>query len=36
MIAPGCIVIISPLAVGLIFGYMTTAGLLAGIIVSGI
>merc|ERR1712167_188393 len=36
MIAPGCIVIISPLAVGMIFGYMTTAGLLAGIIVSGI
>jgi len=36
MIAPGCIVIISPLAVGLIFGYMSCAGLLAGIIVSGI
>jgi len=36
MIAPGCIVIISPLAVGILFGYRCCAGLLAGIIVSGI
>jgi len=36
MIAPGCIVIISPLVVGLVFGYTCLAGLLAGIIVSGI
>jgi len=36
MIAPGAIVIISPLAVGMLFGYAATAGLLAGIIVSGI
>merc|ERR1712083_1276319 len=36
MIAPGCIVIISPLFVGMLFGYQATAGLLAGIIVSGI
>jgi inorganic pyrophosphatase len=36
MIAPGAIVIISPLAVGMLFGYQATAGLLAGIIVSGI
>jgi len=36
MIAPGCIVIISPLVVGLVFGYKALAGLLAGIIVSGI
>merc|ERR1719327_117017 len=36
MIAPGAIVIISPLAIGMLFGYQATAGLLAGIIVSGI
>lgn len=36
MIAPGAIVILSPLAVGMLFGYQATAGLLAGIIVSGI
>jgi inorganic pyrophosphatase len=36
MIAPGAIVIISPLAIGMIFGHVATAGLLAGIIVSGI
>jgi len=36
MVAPGAIVIISPLAVGMLFGYQATAGLLAGIIVSGI
>jgi Na+/H+-translocating membrane pyrophosphatase len=36
MILPGAIVIISPLAVGMLFGYEATAGLLAGIIVSGI
>lgn len=36
MILPGAIVIISPLAIGMLFGYQATAGLLAGIIVSGI
>jgi len=36
MIAPGAIVILSPLVVGCLFGYQATAGLLAGIIVSGI
>lgn len=36
MIAPGAIVIISPLACGMIFGYRAVAGLLAGIIISGI
>lgn len=36
MIAPGCIVIVSPLLVGMLFGYEALAGLLAGIIVSGI
>jgi len=36
MIAPGCIVILSPLVVGLVFGYLALSGLLAGIIVSGI
>jgi len=36
MIAPGCIVILSPLIVGMVFGYQALAGLLAGIIVSGI
>jgi len=36
MIAPGAIVIVSPLVCGLVFGYQALAGLLAGIIVSGI
>merc|ERR1711957_491125 len=36
MIAPGAIVILSPLIVGMVFGYIAPAGLLAGIIVSGI
>ena len=36
MIAPGCIVILSPLFVGFIFGYKALAGLLAGVITSGI
>merc|ERR1719345_280845 len=36
MIAPGAIVILSPLIIGMVFGYIATAGLLAGIIVSGI
>jgi len=36
MIAPGCIVILSPLVCGMVFGYRCCAGLLAGIIVSGI
>lgn len=36
MIAPGCIVILSPLLIGFIFGYEALAGLLAGIITSGI
>jgi Na+/H+-translocating membrane pyrophosphatase len=36
MIAPGCIVILSPLICGMVFGYEALSGLLAGIIVSGI
>jgi len=36
MIAPGCIVILSPLIIGMLFGFEALAGLLAGIIVSGI
>jgi inorganic pyrophosphatase len=36
MIAPGALVIISPLFVGFIFGPQATAGLLAGAIVSGV
>jgi len=36
MIAPGCLVILSPLLVGWFFGYQATNGLLAGSIVSGI
>jgi len=36
MIAPGAIVILSPLVVGMLFGYQATVGLLVGIIVSGI
>jgi len=36
MIAPGALVIISPLLGGYIFGYQMTSGLLAGSIVSGI
>merc|ERR1719464_1140580 len=36
MIYPGCLVIISPLLFGWLFGYQATNGLLAGIIVSGI
>jgi H(+)-translocating pyrophosphatase len=36
MIAPGAIVILSPLVMGLFFGYRTVSGLLAGTIVSGI
>jgi len=36
MVAPGAIVIVSPLAVGLFFGYSAVSGLLAGTIVSGI
>lgn len=36
MIAPGCIVILSPLICGMVFGYQALAGLLSGIIVSGI
>jgi H(+)-translocating pyrophosphatase len=36
MVAPGCIVIMSPLLVGWIFGFRALAGLLTGIICSGI
>merc|ERR1712151_1133166 len=36
MIAPGCLVIISPLLMGWLFGYQATNGILAGGIVSGI
>jgi len=36
MIAPGALVILSPLVCGYIFGYKATSGLLAGSIVSGI
>jgi len=36
MIAPGALVIISPLLAGWLFGYQATSGLLAGCIVSGI
>lgn len=36
MIAPGALVIISPLLAGWLFGYQATSGVLAGCIVSGI
>jgi len=36
MIAPGAIVILSPLFMGILFGYKSVSGLLAGTIVSGI
>jgi len=36
MVAPGALVIISPLLMGLLFGYQATNGILAGAIVSGI
>jgi len=36
MIAPGALVIVSPLLIGFIFGPQATAGLLAGAIVSGV
>jgi len=36
MIAPGLLVILSPLVIGLLFGKDAVAGLLAGIIVSGV
>ncbi|EER18457.1 H+-translocating inorganic pyrophosphatase TVP1, putative [Perkinsus marinus ATCC 50983] len=36
MIAPGCLVILSPLIAGLIFGKNCTAGLLSGALVSGV
>jgi len=36
MIAPGVLVIVSPLLVGWLFGFQATNGLLAGGIVSGI
>jgi Na+/H+-translocating membrane pyrophosphatase len=36
MVAPGALVILSPLAAGFLFGPMAVAGLLAGAIVSGI
>jgi inorganic pyrophosphatase len=36
MIAPGALVILSPLAAGFLFGPSAVEGLLAGIIVSGV
>lgn len=36
MIAPGCIVVLSPLVWGTIFGYQFVSGMLAGTITSGI
>jgi Na+/H+-translocating membrane pyrophosphatase len=36
MIAPGLLVIVTPLATGFIFGSDAVAGLLAGLIVSGV
>ena len=36
MIAPGCIVIFTPIITGILLGYKFLSGLLAGIIVSGI
>jgi Na+/H+-translocating membrane pyrophosphatase len=36
MIAPGAIVILSPIVIGLLFGYNAVSGMLAGTIVSGI
>jgi len=36
MVAPGAIVLITPILMGLLFGYRCVSGLLAGIIVSGI
>jgi inorganic pyrophosphatase len=36
MIAPGCIVILSPLIFGYLFGYKFVSGMLAGVITSGI
>lgn len=36
MVAPGALVIISPLLAGFLFGYRATSGILAGCIVSGI
>jgi Na+/H+-translocating membrane pyrophosphatase len=36
MVAPGCLVIGAPFVVGILFGTQAVAGLLAGIIVSGV
>jgi len=36
MVAPGALVIISPILMGVLFGYQATNGILAGAIVSGI
>ena len=36
MIAPGCLVIFTPLALGFIFGPVMVAGFLPGAIVSGV
>jgi len=36
MIAPGCIVILSPLIIGILLGYRCLSGMIAGVIVSGI
>ena len=36
MIAPGALVLVTPLVVGILFGTRTLAGLLAGALVSGV
>lgn len=36
MIPPGCLVMLSPVVVGILFGTRTLAGLLAGALVSGV
>lgn len=36
MIAPGCLVMLTPIIVGILFGTRTLAGVLAGALVSGV
>lgn len=36
MIAPGALVIVTPVAVGILFGPMAVAGLLPGALISGV
>lgn len=36
MVAPGCLVILTPIIVGIIFGPKAVAGLLPGALVSGV